>query len=674
MRSKVTVVLLFLNVVLFFYIFKFEEQWRAERANLEAKRRVLPPEIASLDSFTRTAPTGESVRLEKRGDSWWLVKPYDWPANPNAIARIHNELQFLEHETSFAVADLAKGGQTLADYGLEQPALTLELGVAGSGLREDGGETKRSYKLLIGDNTRTGNRLYALAPDTGRIHVVNRSLAESVGLPVGDLRTDSVFTIPVFEVRSLNIQTGPPANLKVRLRRDNAGRWGFETPILARATKAHVEATINALNALTTKSFPDPAPGPDRTGLDSPQLRVTFEGNARRETLLLGLPVDQPASPSEAGAASNGAGAIYYARFEDKSVVFTTTVPAPLETVLKSSQDSLRDRHVLDFEPATVTSLALTAPGQPELSLQRLEAAANTGETQWQVVTRANGQAPVTAPADAGLVGELIKQLQALTAAKFLSDAPSAADVENYGFNRPEREISLGQSTGGGLTGNEPSTIVLQVGVSPDHPGVAYARLTNPPFVYEILPDILEDTPVLARHYRQRLLRRLPKDAVISSVSLVDLDTGTPVLERRLKEGEKDWTATIAAEPAVSRHGLELLVEELATLRADRFTADGFAPDHADTPEGSRAWRYRLDYSLAFPGAPETPASLFLTERLGGSTLVAGTADFGGATFAVTQPLLDAIFALTYTAQHDPGPATMPPATEAPPVTDAPKM
>lgn len=658
MRSKVTVVLLFLNVVLFFYIFKFEEQWRAERANLEAKRRVLPPEIASLDSFTRTAPTGESVRLEKRGDSWWLVKPYEWPANPNAIARIHNELQFLEHETSFAVADLAKGGQTLADYGLEQPALTLELGVAG-------GPAKRNYQLLIGDNTRTGNRLYALSPDTGRIHVVNRSLAESVGLPVGDLRTDALFTIPVFEVRSLNIQTG---SLKVRLRRDNAGRWGFETPILARATKTHVEATINALNALTTKSFPDPAPGPDRTGLDAPPLRVTFEGNARRETLLLGLPVEAPETPAPAGTAATGpdAGTVYYARFEDKSVVFTTTVPAPLETVLKSAQDSLRDRHVLDFDPATVNSLTLTAPGQPELSLQRLEAAADAGEIPWQVVTRANGQAPVTAPADAALVGELIKKLQALTAAKFLSDAPSAADVENYGFNRPEREISLGLSTGGGLTGNEPSTVVLQVGVSPDRAGAAFARLTNPPFVYEIVPDILEDAPVLARHYRQRLLRRLPKDALITSVSLVDLGTGTPVLERRLKEGDKDWSAVIAAEPEAARKTLQALVEELATLRADRFTADGFAPDRADTPEGSRPWRYRLDYSILFPGAPETPASLFLTERLGGGTLVAGTADFGGATFAVTQPLLDAIFALTYTARHDPGPAAVPPATETP--------
>ncbi|MFZ5495163.1 MAG: DUF4340 domain-containing protein [Verrucomicrobiota bacterium] len=646
MRSKVTVVLLFLNVVLFFYIFKFEEKWRAERAMSEAKRRVLPPEIASLESFTRTAPTGESVRLEKQRDgTWWLTKPHEWPANPNAISRIHNELQFLEHETSFAVADLAKGSQTLADYGLDNPALTLDLGAAG-----------KSYRLLIGDDTKTGNRLYLLTPDTGRIHVVSRSLAESVGLPLAELRTDSIFTIPVFEVRSLNIQTGAPANLKVRLRRDQGGRWGFETPILARANKAGVETTINSLNSLTVKSFPEGV-DPARTGLDAPVLRVTFEGNARRETLLLGQ------------AAGDGA---LYARFEDKDVVFTTAVPAPLLEVLRASQEALRDRHVLEFDRAAVTAITLTAPGQPDLSLQKLEAApaagspapaAAPGGPSWQVVTRTNGQAPLTAAADAGVVNDLLDRLQKLSVVKFLSDAPSATDVENYGFNRPEREITLGLATGGGLNGNEPSTQVLQIGVSPDRPGAAYARLMNPPFVYEIHPDILDDTPLRARHYRERLLRKLPEGAQLTGMTLVDLAGGEPLFALKLTPGEKTWERFLATiEPESVRQALQVILDELVTLRAAAFTADSFSSEQAATPEGSRPWRYRLDYTVAFAGSPETPASLFLTERLGGMTLVAGTAEFGGVTFTVTQPLLDALFTLTYTAKQDPGPAA-PPAT-----------
>lgn len=644
MRSKVTVVLLFLNVVLFFYIFKFEEKWRAERATLEARRRVLPPEIASLESFTRTDRTGESVKLEKRDDAWWLAKPYAWPANPNAVSRIHNELQYLEHETSFAVADLEKGGQTLADYGLADPALTLDFTAAG-----------KAYQLLIGDDTRTGNRLYVLSPDTGRIHVVSRSLAESVGLSLADLRNDSIFTIPVFEIRSLNIQTGAPSNLKIRLRRDQTGDWAFETPILARASKSNVEVTINSLNALTARSFFENIEA-DRTGLDSPELRVTFEGNARRETLLLGQ------------AAPSGE---YYARIEDKSVVFTTTVPPALLTVLRSSQEELRDRHVLDFDRTSITGINLAAPGQPGLSLQRLEAApatngANTAAVlpEWQVITRAEGQAPLTGAADASVVKDLIDKLEKLSAVKFLSDAPSAADIENYGFNRPEREITLDLTTGGGLSGNDPTTLVLQIGVSPDRPGVAYARLTNSPFVYEILPDILDDTPTLARHFRQRLLRRLPEGARIVSIGLVDLADGKPIYSQKLKEGDTGWDGALSVEPEHVRNALAALIKELGQLRAARFTAETFSPDQAVTPEGNRPWRYRLDYTIAFTGAPESPASLLLTERLGGSTLAAGTADFGGVTFTVTQPMLDALFALTYTNKEDPGPApaTAPPA------------
>lgn len=673
MRSKVTVVLLFLNVVLFCYIFYFEQRWQEERKLLEARRRVLPTEIASMDSLTRTSRTGEIVRIEKRGESWWLTAPYEWPANPNAVSRLHNELQFLEHYTSFAVADLAKGGQTLADYGLADPAVTLEFTAA-----------KKSFKLLIGDGTKIDNRLYVLSPDGARIHVVGRSLAESVGLTLGDLRAESIFTIPVFEVRSLNIQTAAPSNLKVRLRRDAAARWSFESPILARAAKGTVEVAINALNGLNAVKFLEPRDTDlDRTGLTAPTLRVTLEGNARRETLLLGNPVP---APVEGGKPANTE---YYAKIEDKSVVFTALVPAPLLEVLRSSQETLRDKHVADFDPATVTSLTIAAPGQPELSLQKLEpAAADPGQVQpadpatnddadkdrWQVVVRAPGQAPVTSAADPKLLTELLRKIRLLSAREFLSDAPSATDTENYGFNRPERELTFGLSTGGGPRGNEPSTLVLQVGVSPDQPGKAFARLTNPPFVYEILPDILEETPSLALHYRQRLLRKLPEGALITSLALVDLASDKPIYTQKLDEAAKNWDAALAVEPEVARKAIAGILAQLRLLRAQQFTADTFSSDHAETPQGPRPWRYRLDYTIAFSGgaaAQSTPASLLLTERLGGKTQLAGTADFGGVVFSVTQELLDALFPLTYSGPHDPGPVA--PATDpAAPATPTP--
>ena len=61
MRSKVTVVLLFLNVVLFYYIFHYEKVHLDERGKLEARRKVFGPEVSTIDSITRTNRDGASM-------------------------------------------------------------------------------------------------------------------------------------------------------------------------------------------------------------------------------------------------------------------------------------------------------------------------------------------------------------------------------------------------------------------------------------------------------------------------------------------------------------------------------------------------------------------------------------------------------------------------------------
>ncbi len=643
MRTKITLVLLFLNVALFFYIMNWEKPLLPDANG----KRVLGPEAAAVDSFMRTSGSGAIVRIEKRGDAWWLTQPHDWPANPNAVQSIVNELQFLEHETSFAVKDLAKSGQSLADYGLAQPALTLAFTSAG-----------KSYVLKIGDSTKIGNRLYVLSPDGQTIHVVNRSLTDSLARPLEDIRSESIFTIPVFEVRSLSLQTAAPANLKVRLRRDGA-RWAFETPILARANKAGVEGTINALNALQTKNFLAATdPRLEQAALDAPTLRVTLEGNARRETLLIG-------APAPAGE--------FYAKIENKPAVFTVALSKNLLADLHSAQETLRDPHVLDFDPHTVTALALTAPGQPELSLQRLEA--GQGAESWQLVVRSSsGQAPQTLAADTAVVQELLTKLQMLAAAKFLSDAPSAADLENYGFNRPERELTLNLNTGGGPAGNTPSTLTLQIGSAPDKRDVAYARVTNAPYVYQVDPAILTDAPALARHYRQRTLRELPAGARIGGFKIADLASNQIVLEKTAPADTGLTAEAIAKDndPEPRRKALTSLLAELRTLRARRYLTDNFTPDHADSGGEPHPWKYRLDVALALEGgngaAQTTTSTLLFTDRLGGTTQLAGTAEFGGVVFEVSQEMLDALFALTYAEKNDPGPSP----SEAPKVNPPP--
>ncbi len=652
MRTKVTLVLLFLNVALFFYIFQFES---ARPVDTKGKR-VYGPEVAAIDSLTREGRTGPTMRVEKRGETWWLTRPYEWPANANAIAGILSELQHLEHETSFAVTDLAKSGQSLADYGLADPAITLTFTAAG-----------HSYVTKIGDDTKIGNRLYLLSPDGSRIHVVGRSLADTIDLPLDKLRSESIFSIPVFEVRSLSLQSAPPDNLKVRLRLEG-DRWSFETPILARANKAAVEVTINALNALKIGRILEARETDlDRSGLSAPALRLTMEGNRRREILLLGAPVPTttPKTPADPAAAVE-----YYAKIEDKPVIFTTTVAPALLNVLRGAQETLRDTRILDFDPHAVTSVSIATPGQPGIELQRLEA--SQGKESWLLVARSPGnQAPQPVNADAELVADLFQKLGALNAVKFLSDAPSAADLENYGFNRPERVVTLNLSSGGGPRGTDPSTLVLQVGIKPEEHSTAYARLTSAPFVYQINPEILDLTPSDPLHFRQRLLRELPEGAFLAGMALVETGpAGATVYSHQLAVNES-WEAALAPEPEARRKALTALLTQTRTLRAQKFVSDSFNPDHAEFQGANVPWKYRIDLTLKLTTgngpAQTTVSTLFLTDRLGGTTQLAGSAEFrGGVTFTVTQEMLDALFALTYGEKHDPGPPPAAPAAPKP--------
>jgi len=124
MRTKVTLILIFLNVALFGFIFYVRPKFDIEEKIKATRTRVLGPESADIQSLTLVAGP-QTTALARRGEAWSITAPFNWPANPHAVSSILKELQLLEHETSFLVADLPKTGMTLADYGLDHPAASI---------------------------------------------------------------------------------------------------------------------------------------------------------------------------------------------------------------------------------------------------------------------------------------------------------------------------------------------------------------------------------------------------------------------------------------------------------------------------------------------------------------------------------------------------------------------
>lgn len=654
MRTKITLLLLLFNVVLFFFIFGFERQWHTEALAAEARTRVLGPDAANIRTLTIAGQSlADEIRLERQGGTWSITAPYEWPANPHAVSRIVNELQFLEHETSFDVANLGATGLSLADYGLVDPPLTVSF---------DSGSAPNvtTTTLAIGNRTEIGRRLYVLAPDGSKVHVVTDSLANSLSLDLAQLRANSCFTIPVFEVRSLNLKNDGPANVRVRLRRDG-NRWTFESPVITRASKTSTEVLLNDITALRTTDFLGAASRQPElvavAGVNTPTLRITLEGNNRRETLLIGNEI----TPDRSTAADSGSPLVanreFYGQMEDRDAIFTIVLPERLATDLRNAQSELRDRAVLDLNGRVIDAITLTDDNNNTVVLQKLETApsdASESISAWQVVQRGADGTLRPQPADTDIINtELIPALQNLRAETFERDVPTDAELESWGLTRPTRSISLSFESGLGGAAASPDVTLL---IGTDQAGQrAFAKTARETFVYGVEPIILARTPVDPLHYRDRLLRALPAGARITGITLRDIQTDAVVYEGTLVDDET-WDDVLANEPPARRAALRMLREQLATLRAQRLVQDTF-PDSILVNNQLLPWRYRIEIELSVSGDEGEQTqnlNLFLGERDGGDRQLVGSPNFD-VVFEALPELIDAVWTLTY-AERDPGP------------------
>ncbi|MDF9827279.1 hypothetical protein M2103_001989 [Ereboglobus sp. PH5-5] len=640
MRTKITIVLLLLNAALFYYIFYVRQHDIGDRETTT----ILGSEASNIQAITIEDPDqpGSAIHLVRQGDNWTISSPVEWPANPFAVRPIIADLQRLYSITSFTVQDLVKSGQTLDEYGLEKPKRILTFTPASLP-----GLPVNPVTLKIGAPTQAGNRLYILSPDGQRVHIVMRSLAESLNVRLDTLRADTLFTIDVFEARSLNIE--PAAGSRVRFRRDNE-RWALEAPIQARASKTGTEITINDLRGLRVDRFLDTADtaAPARDSLALPALRVTVEGNNRSETLLIGDRLEKAPSAASGGEDTEPA-AEYYAQLDGRKAYFIVRIPDILVKTLRDAQQDLRDRHILDFNRANVTSITIAAAQQTEVVLQRLEATGNPESAPWQIIRRTD-HGPQITPADHDAVVRLLDSLAGLRVLQdgtegkgFVNDAPSDAEKENYGFTmRPAREITLNFAAAPALTlqvGSGASTVA-------ETAGNTYARVTNQNYIYRVSPDILDELPANPLAYRDRVIRELPAGAQITALKLTDLARRVVVMD-----------AAFPLEPGtVGREAIESLSAQLRTLRAKRFTSDDFANTIYVAGE-ERSWAYQLEMTITLSGgaaARTDTDSLFVAARSGGTTQYIGSPQYR-VIFEAEQSLIDALHTITY-GPRDPGP------------------
>ena len=620
MRFKFTVFLLALNVIAFGLIAYLNHQAKKVEPSSGGLSRQIGRELIDADRIELHGRGIETPRiLERKGSTWHLIEPMQWSANYFAINRILNQLQFIEEEASFSVDEIEKTGQSLADYGLENPLLKIVIA-----------EGDKIISLSIGTLTEIGNNVYFLGPDGREIFVVNRQVIDSMLVALNDLRAREIFDIPVFEVDALGLQvrsgnTADGSSLKVRLARNN-GAWTFEAPLAAKADPALVDNTVNTLTAAKVRRFIEPEQAdPIIQGLETPFMQVTIYGNKRRQKLIVGnLDPDSQGAPQ------------YFAKLEDNPAIFTV-LARPFDA-LREAQEALRERNFMNFDSSILSAINISDNGR-KIRLQKLE----TGENDWQVLESRGGNDIQPYRADPAIMDRLIKDLSSLRAKGFAADAPSTSDIESYGFNNPRRIVTLSFSEGG-----DPLTLMLAY---PENSKDAlYAKTNLADFIFKVERSAtLRMIPPNTPYYRNRILDILPAAARISALKLTNLQNDEAIFNYALGQENISWNDLIAEFDANHAEHIQVLLGAIRKFKVKSYLLDSYAEAYPVDTEKSLPWVFQLSATIQLPGdetdRTETREYVF-TERLSGTVQVAGSKQYN-TIFEIPQPLLDALYELT---------------------------
>lgn len=607
MRYKLTLVLIVLNLLVYYLVVHLERKNIIGAEHAGNIFGLFSSEVLTIERLEIGGSlVGETRVLEREDQTWLITSPVYWPANYFAVQRILTQLQFLKAEARFSVEEIEQSGQSLADYGLDNPSLVFSFGVGGA-------ETR----IKIGVPTEFGGRLYILGPNDQDVYVVSRTFLDSLIVDLEDLRDAEVFNIPLFEVNSLTIQLSGRSKVKVRLIRTD-GKWGFEAPIYISADNRRVDSVLAQLESLTVLNFIR-SEGDDWSlyGLVDPSMKVTLQGNNRRQTLLLGDRVEDDAG-----------GAYYYARLESISTAFT--LEASLVDSLKNAQEMLRSRKIFTKDLSQLSAISVKQSGHL-LSLSRLE------DGSWQGLVDKPSSETTHFLADSKVVAHSIGLLSHLEVVRFVSDAPSEADLERFGFTDPQREITVGLDP-------KQALVIGDVDLSNK---LLYVKRADLPYIYEVPLHVLDDFPLDPLFYKNRLLEELPASSQVMSLTLRNQEKDKDLFQLKLKDGEtwKDATTSLSGP---KREAVAEILHSLERLEANSFLALSFDPLGYQLDGSTRLpWVYSLEVAVLDSGNKE-PSMMryYFSERLGGTLQIGGSPQ-SGVVFTLKQPLVDALDALT---------------------------
>ncbi len=308
------------------------------------------------------------------------------------------------------------------------------------------------------------------------------------------------------------------------------GAWHLTKPLDARADDVTVKALLRTVaDGEVKRTIDDPPADLAQFGLSDPSVTIAMTAKGQP---LPGIKVGKTAGVSSST----------YVQRADQAKIYLTDIGFQAGT--NKRVNDFRDKTILSFKPDNIVALALHGPGGG-VELQKRDG-------QWQI------DQPVATRADDAVVTTLLTTMLGLRAERFVSDAPTAADLATYGLDNPTREIVL-------LDGAK-KEMRLQFGTETET-GL-YVKLADRTSTFIVGNWAARDLGKSLGELREKTLLEFDPAAVGSiQVQRADGETFTLV--------NKDGTWSLdGAEGAVEAAKIKTFVDALSRLKGHRVLSD----------------------------------------------------------------------------------------------------
>ena len=362
--------------------------------------------------------------------------------------------------------------------------------------------------------------LLALAGLVGYIYFVDseRTPGEADALPKAftDISAENIVEVQIRQVSGDN----------ARVERIDTS-WQLTEPEQAAADALQVASVTSSLASLDVQRVVDENPADlAQYGLDPPRIEVAFRMNGETEFRRLLVGEKTPT------------GGDLYAKLPDESRVFL--IASFLDATFNKRAFDLRDKSLVDFDSAAVTSVEITRDGDT-VRLTR------TG-TDWRMA------APIMGRADYAAVEGILTRMASAQMQQIVAN--EAANLAQYGLDRPAITLTM-------AGGETPATLLI--GTSGD--AGLYAKDAARPLIFTIEESLATDLRKPATDFRRKDLF----DARSFTANRVEFRRGDQVqaFEKTTSDGKDVWRNATGAN--VDPTAIEDLLTRLTALQALSF-------------------------------------------------------------------------------------------------------